>query len=244
MLGDKRWRRLDVSKAQILISVVLAGLSVLGAIAPTQGSPILGNATIAPQLQFNVTGCDNLWGMHSLLNILTWNTTELVHCGFTKASSNQSRKGKKGQTDLSLQVYPTEPSRNFERNKPARELEWKPPGGGLPLQFPNESNELTQASDITIEASEGTLMFSHALSYSCCAAISLESKIEENIITVTEVNRGDICRCNCQYSINASLGPLAAGTYELRVYGIRTGNSYQNWSSKSGLLFEETVEMQ
>jgi len=25
-------------------------------------------------------------------------------------------------------------------NRPARELEWKPPSGGLPLQFPNGSN--------------------------------------------------------------------------------------------------------
>gem|GEM_PF-6384818 len=38
-------------------------------------------------------------------------------------------------------------------NRPVRELEWKPPSGGLPLQFPDESNRQALRLQRCIESS-------------------------------------------------------------------------------------------
>lgn len=85
----------------------------------------------------------------------------------------------------------------------------------------NKSFRSGHAKDIVIEVRERNITFSHELNYICCAYINLESKIENNIITIVERNEGDRCRCdNCEYSINASFGPLEPGEYQLQVYGV------------------------
>jgi hypothetical protein len=87
-----------------------------------------------------------------------------------------------------------------------------------------QPKESYSAKNIAIEVQGNNLVFSHALSYVCCAELRLESQLENNAIAITEINDGDYCRCTCDYSISASFGPLAPGTYDLKVYGIEYGS--------------------
>lgn len=96
-----------------------------------------------------------------------------------------------------------------------------------------------QVRDIGIVVEENNLIFTHALYYNCCASIILNSEIENNVITVVEANdadAGSLCRCSCDRTINASIGPLESGMYRLQVYGVKS-----NYSTEPDLLFDTNV---
>ncbi len=57
------------------------------------------------------------------------------------------------------------------------------------------------------------------LDYVCCADIELEMEIEGNLIRITEVNEGEMCKCMCSYEIEAETS-LLPGTYKVEVYGV------------------------
>ena len=57
------------------------------------------------------------------------------------------------------------------------------------------------------------------LDYVCCAEIELEMGLDGNLITITEVNRGEMCKCMCSYEIGAEMSVLP-GRYKVEVYGV------------------------
>ncbi len=69
-----------------------------------------------------------------------------------------------------------------------------------------------------------SVVIRHSLSYTCCASLTLNWSKDGNQISVTETNKGEICRCVCNYDVTATIGPLAAGKYSIVVYGV----GYQN----------------
>jgi hypothetical protein len=96
---------------------------------------------------------------------------------------------------------------------------------------------------ISVEVQGRNLQFSHNLNYVCCAELRLESQLENNAIAITEINEGSRCRCMCDYSINASFGPLTPGTYDLKVYGVRHENLEDSLDPSLPLLFQRQVNI-
>ncbi len=82
-----------------------------------------------------------------------------------------------------------------------------------------------------------SVVVSQNLSYVCCAVLKLDWSIDGNQITVTETNEGDMCRCICNYRVNATIGPLSSGKYTITVYGVE----YQN--TAPDLLAQEEIEV-
>lgn len=58
------------------------------------------------------------------------------------------------------------------------------------------------------------------LSYVCCANVTVSSKVEGNIVKVTEKNVGEMCRCICGYYINITIPGLRPGKYRVELYGV------------------------
>ncbi|MDY7016600.1 MAG: hypothetical protein SVX43_23995, partial [Cyanobacteriota bacterium] len=111
------------------------------------------------------------------------------------------------------------------------------------LKQPQSKTE-GEVRPISVEVQGQNLLFSHNLKYVCCAQLRLESQLEQNAIAITEINEGDRCRCMCDYSINASFGPLAPGTYDLKIYGVRYGSQESSSvDSASPLLFQRQVNI-
>ncbi len=57
------------------------------------------------------------------------------------------------------------------------------------------------------------------VSYVCCAEIELDIVRDGNVIRVNEKNVGDVCKCICDYEIEADITVLQ-GTYQVEVYGV------------------------
>ncbi len=77
----------------------------------------------------------------------------------------------------------------------------------------------------------------HSLDYVCCAKMEVEWKQEGNLIELTEINKGEICRCLCRYGVDAKIGPLESNLYLIRIYGVK----YQE--QEPNLLSEKEVEI-
>lgn len=60
----------------------------------------------------------------------------------------------------------------------------------------------------------------HSFNYVCCANITLNWSIYDNLIKIYEYNTGEMCFCLCDYEIRASLSPLKKGTYNVEIYGV------------------------
>ncbi len=81
------------------------------------------------------------------------------------------------------------------------------------------------------------MVIRHYLSYVCCAILKLDCGMDGNLVSVTETNKGDMCRCVCNYEVNATIGPLSPGKYTIMIYGI----GYQN--IEPDLLAQEEIEV-
>ncbi len=100
-----------------------------------------------------------------------------------------------------------------------------------------------QDKNLQVVVKEQTLSFSHPLHYVCCAELQLDHQIKNNVITVTETNVGKMCRCMCGYSINATLGKLPKGTYDLQIYGVKYVAKSGDAEIKPNLLFRRQVDV-
>jgi hypothetical protein len=94
--------------------------------------------------------------------------------------------------------------------------------------------------NFTLEIQDQGVSLSHQLHYTCCAEFRLNSQIRDREIIITEINEGGICRCMCDYTVNAIVAPLTPGHYTLKVYGIQDSQL----ESDLQLLFEERVEIE
>ncbi|MBD2580467.1 hypothetical protein [Oscillatoria sp. FACHB-1406] len=100
------------------------------------------------------------------------------------------------------------------------------------------------AKKISVAVDRDNIKFAHALSYVCCADLRLERRVENSEIAITEVNEGDYCRCMCDYSIEATLGPLASGTYDLKVFGVRYQPPSGGYEIDPQLLFQTQLDIE
>jgi hypothetical protein len=60
----------------------------------------------------------------------------------------------------------------------------------------------------------------HRLSYVCCAELSLSMEQDGNTIRVVERNVGEMCRCVCEYDVEADINGLGSGVYQVEVWGV------------------------
>jgi len=72
---------------------------------------------------------------------------------------------------------------------------------------------------VSIRPAADGIQLKQLLNYACCGDIELEMDINGNLITITEVNRGEMCRCMCNYPIDAKIKVLP-GKYKVEVYGV------------------------
>jgi len=105
--------------------------------------------------------------------------------------------------------------------------------GSMPSRNPAEGIAITVAGD--------SINLTHALVYVCCAEITVEMERKEEggreVIVLTERNTGEMCKCICEYSVNASVGPLAPGSYDVQLWGI----AFEDREPE--LLFEKEVQI-
>ncbi|MFH1403934.1 MAG: hypothetical protein ABIH11_06680 [Candidatus Altiarchaeota archaeon] len=71
-----------------------------------------------------------------------------------------------------------------------------------------------------IKAVDDNIIVNQTLSYYCCASIGLEVERKRNTYTIREVNHGKVCRCMCDYTINAVLKMPGKGRYDVEVRGV------------------------
>ena len=74
--------------------------------------------------------------------------------------------------------------------------------------------------EVEISAEDGIIHVEQRLTYVCCAGLSLTLEQEKSTVKVIETNVGEICRCICEYRIEASISDLAPGTYQVQVWGV------------------------
>ncbi|MBS3073779.1 DUF333 domain-containing protein [Candidatus Pacearchaeota archaeon] len=71
-------------------------------------------------------------------------------------------------------------------------------------------------ANITIE--ENKVILHQKVSYVCCANITLSYEVYDGILVINEDNKGEICKCICNYEIFAQINE--SGITEVKVYGI------------------------
>jgi hypothetical protein len=58
------------------------------------------------------------------------------------------------------------------------------------------------------------------LTYVCCAELVLTTTQEGSTIRLLEKNTGEICRCVCDYEVEADITGLSPGVYQVEVWGV------------------------
>ncbi|NQU27716.1 MAG: T9SS type A sorting domain-containing protein [Candidatus Marinimicrobia bacterium] len=87
---------------------------------------------------------------------------------------------------------------------------------------------------VTIEADTVTIWHT-ATTRNCCSLFDLAVQVDDSIITVTEVDTGDYCYCECLFDLSVSIAGLNPGNYTVEIFG--TDSMYQiYWGSTSFAL--------
>ena len=86
-----------------------------------------------------------------------------------------------------------------------------------------EQSETTRAAtdgEVQIVGEGDTIHVAHKLSYVCCAKLVLTTEEEDSTIRLLEKNTGEICRCMCDYEVEADITGLSPGVYQVEVWGV------------------------
>jgi hypothetical protein len=92
-----------------------------------------------------------------------------------------------------------------------------------------ETKEYTKSRGIEekvdIEINDGFINLTHYLNYVCCADMkvyldSVENYPDYTLIKLKEKNEGKMCRCICDYEIDAKIGPFESGKYRIQIWGV------------------------
>lgn len=214
-------------KQRLPFVLILASFAIANAIAPTFAVPAIedsvrnGNESL---LEFKVSGCkEDRWGTHPRPDLPT-------------ASNESAQPGNRLIARDSVSTTACFLKAAKLANPATAFL-------GTPSSIPTDTVAFNgAATEVSVQTNNRKISFSHKLRYLCCAEIALESQVQDNTIVVTEINQGMGCRCGCDYSVDASVGPLKPGTYQLRVYGVRNARRRVNRdAAETPLLFERTV---
>ena len=216
-------------KQRLPFVLILASFAIANAIAPTFAVPAIedsarnGNESL---LEFKVSGCKkDLWGSRP-----------------RQVSPTSSSESTQPGNRLIARDSVSTPACFLKAAKlanPATAFL------GTPSSIPTDAVAFNAtATEVSVQTNNRKISFSHQLRYNCCAEIALESQVQGNTIVVTEINQGSSCRCGwCDHSVDASVGPLKPGTYQLQVYGVRNARRQvnQDAAAEIPLLFERTV---
>jgi hypothetical protein len=75
-------------------------------------------------------------------------------------------------------------------------------------------------SDVEISSGRDAIHLEQRLTYVCCAELELTLEREGNTMLIVETNVGEICRCLCEYFIEAEVSGLGPGEYDVEVWGV------------------------
>ncbi len=84
----------------------------------------------------------------------------------------------------------------------------------------------SKTDNVDLIVGDNGFKFDHRIGYYCCADIVLNVSTKDHTINITEINKGEICRCMCQYTITGKVYNLTKGTYHILLYGIQFDNNY------------------
>ncbi|MCJ7621694.1 MAG: hypothetical protein MUP64_15940 [Anaerolineae bacterium] len=87
----------------------------------------------------------------------------------------------------------------------------------------SEQSETTRAvtgGEVQIVGQGDTIHVSQKLSYVCCAVLELTTTQEGSTIRLLEKNTGEICRCMCDYEVEADIAGVSPGVYQVEVWGV------------------------
>ena len=87
----------------------------------------------------------------------------------------------------------------------------------------SEQAETTRAAtdgEVEIVGQGDTIHVSQKLTYVCCAELVLTTEQEGSTIKLLEKNTGEICRCMCDYEVEADITGLNPGVYQVEVWGV------------------------
>lgn len=82
----------------------------------------------------------------------------------------------------------------------------------------NEENARSTSKPPTLTINQKTIELQHDAYYSCCAKISVDLKRDGKQLILTEVNNGEVCRCMCNYFIEAKISNLLPNEYEVILF--------------------------
>ncbi len=88
-------------------------------------------------------------------------------------------------------------------------------------QQPPPSDGVAGRAGVEADVLDGTVTLMHRLPYVCCAQFALAAGQDGPVIKIVESNVGQVCRCMCDYVIDAELSGLKPGTYTVEVWGVQ-----------------------
>jgi len=103
-----------------------------------------------------------------------------------------------------------------------------------------QSDTARAASDgeVQIVGEGDTIHVAQRLSYVCCAELELTTEQEGSTIRLLEKNIGEVCRCMCDYEVEADIAGLSPGVYQVEVWGVE----YEDVHTPE-LLGQATIEL-
>lgn len=95
----------------------------------------------------------------------------------------------------------------------------------LGLKLPWAVADHESVANVQVNVVGDRLRFKHKIWHTCCAEISVESSLKPGVgplgrseIRAIERDRGEVCRCMCNFDVTATIDSLPPGNYDFRVY--------------------------
>jgi hypothetical protein len=83
-----------------------------------------------------------------------------------------------------------------------------------------ETSRTGTTGEVEFTADGEVIRLDQTLTYVCCAELELTVEQEGNTIRIMERNVGEICRCMCDYHVEAEVSGLEPGVYDVEVWGV------------------------
>ena len=101
-----------------------------------------------------------------------------------------------------------------------------------------DTSRAAAADELQIMVRGDAIHVGHRLSYVCCAELLLRVEQEGNTIRIVEQNVGEMCRCLCDYDVEADITGLGSGVYRVEVWGVEYEDVH-----RPELLGQATVQL-
>ena len=80
--------------------------------------------------------------------------------------------------------------------------------------------QTARVGDVLIVGEDSAVHVEHRLTYVCCAELVLTVEQDGNTIRLVESNVGEMCRCLCDYDVEADVSGLEPGVYDVQLWGV------------------------